>query len=69
LYYLSVWKIFSKNSFFNQTQGVSLSIADAKVDTLNKLTKSYSNFFMRKFKQKTQYTDLQTKPNERNFNN
>ena len=24
---------------------------------------------MRNFKQKTQYTDLQTKPNERNFNN
>ena len=39
LYYLSVWKIFSKNSFFLHSQGVSLSIADAKVDTFYKLTK------------------------------
>ena len=49
LYYLSVWKIFSKNSFFLHSQGVSLSIADAKVDTFCKLTKHYNNFFTRKF--------------------
>ena len=49
LYYLSVWKIFSKNSFFLQPQGVSLSIADAKVDTFNDPTKHYYNFFTRNF--------------------
>ena len=48
LYYLSVWKIFSKNSFFLHSQGVSLSIADAKVDTLYDPTKHYYNFFVRK---------------------
>ena len=49
LYYLSVWKIFSKNSFFLHSQGVSLSIADAKVDTLYDPTKHSNNFFTRKF--------------------
>ena len=49
LYYLSVWKIFSKNSFFLHSQGVSLSIADAKVDTFKLLTKHYWNFFYKNF--------------------
>ena len=49
LYYLSVWKIFSKNSFFLPSQGVSLSIADAKVDTFSKLTKHSWDFFQEKF--------------------
>ena len=53
LYYLSVWKIFSKNSFFLRSQGVSLSIADAKVDTFYDPTKHYSNFFTRKLQQKS----------------
>ena len=59
LYYLSVWKIFSKNSFFLHSKGVSLSIADAKVDTFYKLTKHYWNFFVRIFKRKSQNTDFQ----------
>ena len=59
LYYLSVWKIFSKNSFFNQPQGVSLSIADAKVDTFILLTKHSWKFFMRFFKPKSQNADSQ----------
>jgi hypothetical protein len=38
---------------------VSLSIADAKVDTFQLLTKSYYNFFSRFFEEKSQSTDLQ----------
>ena len=59
LYYLSVWKIFSKNSFFQPSQGVSLSIADAKVDTFCKLTKHSRNFFSRFFNEISQYADFQ----------
>ena len=59
LYYLSVWKIFSKNSFFQPSQGVSLSIADAKVDTFCKLTKHSRNFFSRFFNGFPQYADFQ----------
>ena len=59
LYYLSVWKIFSKNSFFNQPQGVSLSIADAKVDTFILLTKHSWKFFTDFFNRKSQKIDLQ----------
>ena len=59
LYYLSVWKIFSKNSFFTQPQGVSLSIADAKVDTFQLLTKQSGDFFSRKIEEKSQLADFQ----------
>ena len=41
------------------SQGVSLSIADAKVDTFCKLTKHYAKFFMRNFIQKSQNADSQ----------
>ena len=60
LYYLSVWKIFSKNSFLPASQGVSLSIADAKVDTFKLLTKHYNNFFTEIFNKKMQGADFQT---------
>ena len=59
LYYLSVWKIFSKNSFFTQPQGVSLSIADAKVDTFKLLAKQSGDFFSRKIEEKSQLADFQ----------
>ena len=68
LYYLSVWKIFSKNSFFSRSQGVSLSIADAKVDTFNDPTKHYGNFFTTIFTRKSQCADLQQCRRGRNFN-
>ena len=42
-----------------QSQGVSLSIADAKVDTFYKLTKQYWNFFSRFFNEISQYADFQ----------
>ena len=48
---------------------MSLSIADAKVDTLKLPAKSYSNFFMGNFEQKSQKADLQTLSMERFFNN
>ena len=48
-----------KELYFLQPQGVSLSIADAKVDTFQLLTKSYYNFFSRFFEEKSQSTDLQ----------
>mgnify|MGYP003308454184 CR=1 FL=1 len=48
-----------KELYFLQPQGVSLSIADAKVDTFQLLTKSYYNFFSRKCKEKSQTTDFQ----------
>jgi len=56
---LSVWKLFSKNSFLLQSQGVSLSIADAKVDTFNLTTKQTSKFFRGIFKGFLQMADLQ----------
>jgi len=56
---LSVWKLFSKNSFLLQSQGVSLSIADAKVDTFNLTTKQTSKFFRDIFKEILQKADLQ----------
>ena len=59
LYYLSVWKIFSKNSFLSPSQGVSLSIADAKVDTFKLLTKQSRDFFSRKIEEKSQLADFQ----------
>ena len=40
---------------------MSLSIADAKVDTFILLTKHSSNFFTRFFNNKSQNADLQTK--------
>ena len=43
-------KLF-KELFFLASQGVSLSIADAKVDTFYILTKQYKNFFEGKIKQ------------------
>ncbi|MBR5847556.1 MAG: hypothetical protein IKY72_07160, partial [Bacteroidaceae bacterium] len=64
LYYLSVWKIFSKNSFFQPSQGVSLSIADAKVDTFCKLTKHSRNFFSRFFNEISQCADFQRESRE-----
>ena len=67
LYYLSVWKIFSKNSFFQPSQGVSLSIADAKVDTFCKLTKHSRNFFSRFFNEISQYADFQRESWDGNF--
>ena len=67
LYYLSVWKIFSKNSFLSPSQGVSLSIADAKVDTFCKLTKHSRNFFSRFFNEISQYADFQRESWEGNF--
>ena len=67
LYYLSVWKIFSKNSFFQPSQGVSLSIADAKVDTFYKLTKHSWNFFSRFFNEISQYADFQMVSREGSF--
>ena len=51
-------KLF-KELFFLASQGVSLSIADAKVDTFYVLTKQYKNFFKRKFKQFSQVADFQ----------
>ena len=48
-----------QRTLFLQPQGVSLSIADAKVDTFQLLTKSYYNFFSRFFEEKSQSTDLQ----------
>ena len=48
-----------KELYFLLPQGVSLSIADAKVDTFQLLTKSYYNFFSRFFEEKSQSTDLQ----------
>ena len=48
-----------KELYFLQPQGVSLSIADAKVDTFQLLTKSYYNFFSSFFQEKSQTTDLQ----------
>ena len=68
LYYLSVWKIFSKNSFFLRSQGVSLSIADAKVDTFCKPTKHYWNFFITIFTRNSQYADLQAWRERGDFN-
>ena len=67
LYYLSVWKIFSKNSFFQPSQGVSLSIADAKVDTFCKLTKHSRNFFSRFFNGFSQCADFQRESRKGNF--
>jgi len=58
---LSVWKLFSKNSFLLQSQGVSLSIADAKVDTFNLTTKQTSKFFRDIFKGFLQMADLHIK--------
>ena len=40
-----------KELFLLPSQGVSLSIADAKVDTFYILTKRYENFFITIFKQ------------------
>ena len=48
-----------KELYSYNLKGVSLSIADAKVDTFQLLTKSYYNFFSRKCKEKSQSTDLQ----------
>ena len=50
-----------KELFLLPSQGVSLSIADAKVDTFILLTKHYHNFFTRFFNNKSQNADLQTK--------
>ena len=58
-----------KELFLSPSQGVSLSIADAKVDTFYKLTKHYWNFFTRKFTTKAQCTDLQELHNAGIFNN
>ena len=49
-----------KELFLSPSQGVSLSIADAKVDTFYKLTKHSKNFFVIIFKQKSQKADFQT---------
>ena len=51
--------MFSKNSLLLQSQGVSLSIADAKVDTFNLTTKQTSKFFRDIFKEILQMADLQ----------
>jgi hypothetical protein len=48
-----------KELYSYNLKGVSLSIADAKVDTFQLLTKSYYNFFSRFFEEKSQSTDLQ----------
>ena len=50
-----------KELFLLASQGVSLSIADAKVDTFYKLTKHSWNFFARFFNTKSQKADLQWK--------
>ena len=42
-----------KELYSYNLKGVSLSIADAKVDTFQLLTKSYYNFFSRKWKEKS----------------
>jgi len=46
---------------------VSLSIADAKVDSFNLTTKLYRNFFDEKNQEKSQNTDLQTKQKIQDF--
>ena len=48
-----------KELFLQRSQGVSLSIADAKVDTFYILTKHYWDFFSRKMQEKLQSTDFQ----------
>ena len=48
-----------KELFLLPSQGVSLSIADAKVDTFCKLTKHSRNFFSRFFNEISQYADFQ----------
>ncbi|MBR5846919.1 MAG: hypothetical protein IKY72_03865, partial [Bacteroidaceae bacterium] len=48
-----------KELFLQPSQGVSLSIADAKVDTFCKLTKHSRNFFSRFFNEISQYADFQ----------
>ena len=50
------------------SKGVSLSIADAKVDTFRKLTKLSWNFFVRNFKQKSQKADFQRMSQQKLFN-
>ena len=47
---------------------MSLSIADAKVDTFYKLAKSYYNFFIIIFTTNTQNADLQAWRKKENFN-
>ena len=48
---------------------MSLSIADAKVDTFYKLTKHSWNFFARFFNTKSQKADLQELSNTKNSQN
>ena len=48
-----------KELFLQRSQGVSLSIADAKVDTFYILTKHYYYFFLEKIQEKSQCTDFQ----------
>ena len=59
--------IFKELFLFLPSQGVSLSIADAKVDTFYKLTKHSWNFFARFFNTKSQKADLQELSNTKNL--
>ena len=61
-------KLFKELSLLT-SQGVSLSIADAKVDTFSILAKHYYNFFSRKIKQITQVADFQDESVLRKFGN
>ncbi|MBR5847091.1 MAG: hypothetical protein IKY72_04760, partial [Bacteroidaceae bacterium] len=56
-----------KELFLQPSQGVSLSIADAKVDTFCKLTKHSKNFFSRFFNGFSQCADFQRESWEGNF--
>ena len=48
-----------KELFLKRSQGVSLSIADAKVDTFYILTKHYYYFFLEKIQEKSHCADFQ----------
>ena len=48
-----------KELFLQRSQGVSLSIADAKVDTFYILTKHYYHFFSEKIQEISQCADFQ----------
>ena len=48
-----------KELFLLRSQGVSLSIADAKVDTFYILAKHYCHFFLPKCEEKSQVSDFQ----------